>query len=257
MNEMTSPIVRQRGGTLFVTSLDVAEKFGKRHDNVLKAIRAIIAESDALKNESVKPFGLLNFKESSYLNDQSKRQPMFEMTRSGFSVLAMGFTGKRALEWKIKYEAVFTTMEAVLARQANLSWQEQRSQGKIARREVTDVIKGFILYAEDQGSKNANYYYKHITTATYKALFIVRDQGGKSFRDLLDSMQLSFLATAEYVAAKALEDGMRDQLFYKDIYKLAKQRIESFAVAIPRSNVIAIQAPLPRIALPRSIEAAP
>ena len=70
-------------------------------------------------------------------------------------------------------------------------------------------------------------------------------------------MQLSFLATAEYVAAKALEDGMRDQLFYKDIYKLAKQRIESFAVAIPRLNVIAIQAPLPRIALPRSIEAAP
>ena len=58
-------------------------------------------------------------------------------------------------------------------------------------------------------------------------------------------MQLSFLATAEYVAAKALEDGMREHLFYKDIYQLAKQRIESFAVAIPRSNVIAIQASLP------------
>lgn len=248
MNEMTAPIVRQRGSTLFTTSLDVAEKFGKQHKDVLRAIANL---------ECSEEFNRRNFAPISYADEYGRKQPMYHITRDGFAFLAMGFRGKRAAVWKEKYIQAFNTMEAALARQANLSWQEQRSQGKIARREVTDVIRNFILYAEDQGSKNANYYYKHITTATYKALFIVRDQGGKSFRDLLDSMQLSFLATAEYVAAKALEDGMRDQLFYKDIYKLAKQRIESFAVAIPRSNVIAIQAPLPRIALPRSIEAAP
>ena len=257
MNEMsvTTPIIRQRGDRLFTTSLDVAEKFGKRHAHVLSSIRKLCVDcagfnepKNRLVNEpkigDVNRFAS-NFKETAYIDDKGEQRPMFEMTRAGFSVLAMGFTGKKALEWKIKYEEAFSSMEAALLRQANLSWQDQRSQGKIARREITDTVKAFIAYAESQGSKNAHHYYKHITTATYKALFIVRDKGGKSFRDLLDSMQLSFLAAAEYVAAKALEDGMREQIFYKDIYQLAKQRIESFAVAIPRSNVIAIQASLP------------
>ena len=184
------------------------------------------------------------------MDEQNQRRPMFEMTRSGFTILAMGFTGKVALEWKIKYEQAFSAMERALSNQQNLSWQDQRRNGKLARREVTDTIQTFIAYAERQGSKNAHHYYKHVTTATYKALFIIKDQGGKSFRDLLDSMQLSFLTTAEYVAAKAIEDGMAERLFYKDIYRLAKERIESFATAIPRSNVIAMQAALPAFQTP-------
>lgn len=227
-----NPFIRKRGERLFTTSVDVAEKFGKRHDHVLAAARKIVNANPE--------FGRPNFRETSYTDEWSRSQPMFEMSRSGFSILAMGFTGPKALEWKIKYEAAFTAMEAALLRQRNLSWQDQRSQSKAARREVTDTVQAFILYAESQGSTHAKHYYKHITTAAYKALFIVRDQGGSSFRDLLDSMQLSFLTTAEFVAAKAIEDGMRDGLFYRDIYKLAKDRIESFAGAIPRTNVIAL-----------------
>ena len=234
MNEMsvTTPIIRQRGDRLFTTSLDVAEKFGKRHAHVLSSIRKLCVDcagfnepKTRLVNEpkirDVNRFAS-NFKETAYIDDKGEQRPMFEMTRAGFSVLAMGFTGKKALEWKIKYEEAFSSLEAALLRQANLSWQDQRSQGKIARREVADTIQAFIAYAEAQGSKNAHHYYKHVTTATYKALFIIKDQGGKSFRDLLDSMQLSFLTTAEYVAA----------------------------TAIPRSNVIAMQAALPAFQTP-------
>jgi hypothetical protein len=101
----------------------------------------------------------------------------------------------------------------------------------------------FVAYAEAQGSKNAAFCYMHLTNVVYQALFIIRYKSGRSFRDLLDSMQLNFLATAEYVAAKALEDGMRDQLHYKDIYRLAKRRIEFFAAAIPKSTVVAVQEP--------------
>lgn len=227
---MNEPFIRQKGGQLFTTSIDVAEKFGKRHDHVLVSVRKIIDSDGA--------FGLPNFRESSYLNDQNKKQPMFEMTRSGFTILAMGFSGKKALEWKIKYEQAFSAMEQALVNQQNLSWQDQRRQGKIARREVTDTIQAFIAYAELQGSRNARHYYSHITKATYSALFIVKDQGGKSFRDLLDSMQLNFLTTAEYIAAKAIEDGMASGLYYKDIYRLAKERIEAVAVAMPKTQVI-------------------
>ena len=66
------------------TSLVLAEKFGKRHDNVLQIIESIPCS---------KEFRLLNFKESSYINTQNKKQPMFYITRDGFMLVAMGFTG--------------------------------------------------------------------------------------------------------------------------------------------------------------------
>lgn len=245
---------------MFTTSIDVAEKFGKGHNLVLRAIRKILADIEAepvCKNGrgSKVPapkigggdFGKLNFRATTYLDEQNQRRPMFEMTRSGFTILAMGFTGKVALEWKIKYEQAFSAMERALSNQQNLSWQDQRRNGKLARREVTDTIKAFISYAELQGSKNAHHYYKHVTHAAYKALFIVKDQGGKSFRDLLDSMQLSFLTTAEYIAAKAIEDGMDSGMPYKDIYKLAKERIETVASAMPKTKVVSDHAPAQRL----------
>ncbi len=258
---MNEPFIRQRGAQLFTTSIDVAEKFGKRHDTVLRQIKRVMADTSdqapahKIAGGSKVPapkiaggdFGKQNFRATTYLDEQNQRRPMFEMTRSGFTILAMGFTGKVALEWKIKYEQAFSAMERALSNQQNLSWQDQRRNGKLARREVTDTIQTFIAYAEQQGSKNAHHYYKHVTHAAYKALFIVKDQGGKSFRDLLDSMQLSFLTTAEYIAAKAIEDGMDSGLPYKDIYKLAKERIETVASAMPKTKVVSDHAPAQRL----------
>ena len=250
-----SPFIRSKGGQLFTTSIDVAEKFEKRHKNVLQSINRILADCcqvdglrtkpvNGLKNEAA-DFGPLNFKESSYLDEKGERRPMFEMTRSGFTILAMGFTGKKALEWKIKYEQAFSAMEQALLNQKNISWQDQRQQGKLARHEVTDTIKRFVAYAEAQGSKNAFRYYPTITTAVYKCLFIIEDRYGKSFRDLLSSMQLQFLSVAEYVAAKAIEDGMAMNLPYKEIYKLAKGRVERYAESLPKTKVISRQVALP------------
>jgi hypothetical protein len=118
-------------------------------------------------------------------------------------------------------------------------WQAQRQQGKIGRREETDTIKDFVEYAKGQGSSKAEFYYKHITTATYKALFIVKDKFPGSFRDMLDNMQLSYLSAAEYVAANALKDGMAQSLYYKDIYILAKAKLEQYAAAVGATPVIA------------------
>lgn len=264
MNQVSvdEPFIRVKGEQLFTTSIDVAEKFGKRHDTVLRAIRKTVVDcgdgparkiecGSKLPARKIGPvdFASANFNETTYLDDQNQRRPMFEMTRSGFTILAMGFTGAKALQWKIKYEQAFSAMEAALLNQKNLSWQEQRQHGKIARHDVTDRIQDFIAYAELQGSRHAHHYYKHITTATYRCLVVVTDQAGKSFRDMLDSMQLSFLQVAEYVAAKAITDGMSQGLFYKDIYKLAKERIESYASQLPRTEVVKkISGPLPLIA---------
>jgi Rha family phage regulatory protein len=87
------------------TSIKVAEVFGKRHDNVLKNIKALDCSEEFL---------LLNFQESNYLNKQGKTQPMMEMTRDGFTFLAMGFNGAKATKFKEDYIAAFNKMEEML-----------------------------------------------------------------------------------------------------------------------------------------------
>lgn len=220
----------QKGGELFTTSIDVAEKFGKRHDTVLRSVRNILAE--------LPERGARNFAETYYTDESNRRQPMFNITRSGFSVLVMGFTGKKAIEWKFLYEEAFSKMETALLNQKNLSWQNNRAVGKLGRKEETATIKDFVEYARAQGSTKAEFYYKHLTNATYKALFIIKDKFPGSFRDMLDAMQLSYLAAAEYVAANAINEGMAQSLYYKDIYLLAKSKLEKFAESVGVTPVI-------------------
>ena len=88
-----------------VTSRDVADIFGKQHKNVLQAIDQL---------ECSEGFRRLNFQPSSYLNAQNKPQPMVEMTRDGFTFLAMGFTGPRAAQFKEAFIAAFNAMEVQL-----------------------------------------------------------------------------------------------------------------------------------------------
>ena len=92
-------------GKALTTSLKIAEVFGKRHDNVLKDIRELLCSEH---------FRLLNFEESSYVNTQNKEQPMFTMTRDGFTLLAMGFSGVKAMRFKEKYIAAFNKMEEAI-----------------------------------------------------------------------------------------------------------------------------------------------
>ena len=77
-----------------VDSRYVARCFEKRHDDVLKSIRNLDCSEE---------FRLRNFAESSYKNDQGKKQPCYYMTRDGFVFLAMGYRGKKAAQFKEMY----------------------------------------------------------------------------------------------------------------------------------------------------------
>lgn len=85
-----------------VSSLQVAENFGKQHKHVLEAIEKITAENSAVTEM---------FYETTYKTGTGKNYKMYLMTRDGFSLLVMGFTGKDALDWKIKYIQAFNAME--------------------------------------------------------------------------------------------------------------------------------------------------
>ena len=219
-------LVEIKEGQPVVNSIKVAEKFGKAHTAVLRAIKNLNCSRD---------FALNNFAPSSYTNRQNKTVPCFLLTRDGFSFLCMGFTGKEAAKWKEAYIAAFNEMEkALLKEQDQLEWKQARLQSKEARKSVTDAIKDFVDYAECQGSKSASMYYANITKMEYAALELV-EKGSTppaGFRDTLDSMDLCFLATAEQIAKQSMRTGMQQGLHYKEIYQLAKERVNAYAETI-------------------------
>jgi Rha family phage regulatory protein len=134
-------LVDRDGDRIYTTSRKVAEHFHKRHDHVMRAIRALVAEIDARfdspilgsqtesdsqifgsQTESEAPalvcqtdFSRLNFQPSKYKNKRGKIYPMVEMTHDGFALLAMGFTGAEALMWKVDFLNAFRTQERALA----------------------------------------------------------------------------------------------------------------------------------------------
>ncbi|WP_375453476.1 Rha family transcriptional regulator [uncultured Methylobacterium sp.] len=103
------PVVVAIDGRLMTDSRNVAAMFGKHHRNVLKAVRGLL-KSEQTPREF--------FVESSYVDPSNGQSyPYFNMSRDAFSILAMGFTGARALRWQLDYLAAFNAMEAALKAQ--------------------------------------------------------------------------------------------------------------------------------------------
>jgi len=133
-----------KGRHTITTSLMVAEVFGKRHDNVLRAIR---------KLECSDEFRLLTFEERDCIDNRGKSQPMFEMTRDGWIMLVMGFTGSRAARFKETYISVFNAMER------ELSFQDTRRIGQRQRclEKRNNKLKRAILSANTRLAKVYRY----------------------------------------------------------------------------------------------------
>lgn len=103
-------VAKSENNSIYTTSLDIAEKFGKDHKNVLRDIASILQQSP----EAVKMFC-----KSTYKNSRNREYPMYKMNRDGFSLLVMGFTGPDALEWKMKYINAFNRMAEIIRDELN------------------------------------------------------------------------------------------------------------------------------------------
>lgn len=151
---------------LITTSLKIAEKFGKEHAHVLRDIRDMEC-SDAFRESN---FGL-----SSYKSTQGKTLPMYEVTRDGFTLLAMGYTGKEAMRFKEDYINAFNAMEKELKRiyTERQQWQIERDKGIVIRHILTDTIKMKI-----SDSPHKRFAYPNYTNLIYRTLF------GKTAKEL-------------------------------------------------------------------------
>ena len=113
---LSQPEIAIVDGQAVTSSLAVADFFSKRHDDVLKKIRILDCSPE---------FCARNFAETSILvrqpNGGTRKLPCYQITRDGFAFLAMGFTGKRAAQFKEAYINAFNQMEKLLSKPSTLS----------------------------------------------------------------------------------------------------------------------------------------
>lgn len=222
-----------------VSSLVVAEKFGKRHDNVLRSIQQM---------EMDKEFALLNFEESKYRYKDNRLMPIYYMTKDGFILLVMGFKGKKAMDLKVKYIKAFNAMfemiksKVISEDETMLDWTTARIEGKKIRRRLTDFIRDFYVpAAEDQGSKNSNKLYL-VCTKILNNQFIDDPENplprGTSRRDCLTSWDLAMVGEVEQVMIRTIEEELERGTHYKDINKIMKKIVgviaETFGKRCPQ-----------------------
>ncbi|MCE7038974.1 Rha family transcriptional regulator [Dyadobacter sp. CY312] len=107
-SSVVNQLVESKHGTVTTDSLRVAEKFGKQHKHVLDLIREIRSAEN--------PAVLTMFTEAEYLDYYGRTQAMYTMNRDGFTLLVMGFTGKKALAFKLEFIEAFNRMEEQLTK---------------------------------------------------------------------------------------------------------------------------------------------
>ena len=94
-------------------SLLVAEKFGKRHANVIRDIEKLLNTEDKELNSKMS----LAFVSTTYADSTGKGNPVYVMNRKGFSILVMGYTGVKALKFKSDFYDAFENLENMLKEQ--------------------------------------------------------------------------------------------------------------------------------------------
>lgn len=180
-----------------VSSLDVAETFGKDHKNILRDIRQLECSDE---------FRRLNFEQSEYLNEQNHKQPMYYMTRDGFTILIMGYTGEKAMRFKEAYIKQFNAMEKTL-------------QGKLIEREKGIAVRQSLTKALQQSTENERMHghtYSTYTNCIYKVLFgkntkQLREEFGigqkENLRDYLSEEQLRAIQSMECLVSGLVDCG--------------------------------------------------
>lgn len=150
-----------------VSSLDVAETFGKEHKNILRDIEELNCSEE---------FRGLNFELSKYSVENNKRSyPMYYMTRDGFTILVMGYTGEKAMWFKEAYIKQFNAMEKAI-------------QGKLIEREKGIAVRQSLTKALQQSTENERMHghaYSAYTNCIYKVLF------GKNAKQLREELGIS------------------------------------------------------------------
>lgn len=143
---MNDIILKKATGETYTTSLLIAEKFGKRHDTVLRKIQQL-PDGD---------FNRRNFAVVNYTDSKGENRKMYEITRDGFSLLAMGFTGDKAYKWKVKFIEAFNKMERHLRNMLKKEWFEHKAEAALEYRQMSRTLQE-VRKLEGKTTQNFHY----------------------------------------------------------------------------------------------------
>lgn len=222
MNEI---VYRGESNQPLTNSKLVAEVFGKEHRNVVRDIKNLI-EGGVLKNEQTPMF-----EETTYINEQNKQSyPMFIMNQDGFTLLAMGFNGKKAMEFKLKYIEAFNAMKRQIeqsnqsvpqnyleALKSLVKAEEEKQQLALENKKQQEQIITISKANMELGNKitemlpKVSYYDKILqSNATMTVTQIAQDYGMSAMRlnKELESMRIQHKVRGQWILfAQFLEGG--------------------------------------------------
>ena len=179
-----------------VTSRDVAETFGKEHYHVMEDIREIQAKI------STPEFSGLFYKDG-YRASNGKKNTMYYMNRDGFTLLVMGYTGEKAMQFKLAYIKQFNAMEELLKEK-----QTEREIGIVAHQAFTKAIK--------ENGRMHGHAYSLYTNIVYKTIFgknakQLREEYGitkqEDLRDCFSLEELERVKSIEMIASGLVNCG--------------------------------------------------
>jgi len=226
-----SDIIQIKNSTPYVDSRVLATGFDIEHRSVRRLIETYV--------ESFERMGFNGFEIHRNKKGREERYCYLTEKQATFLVSLMR-NSDVVVEFKEHLVNEFYRMKTMLIdiamNKKNQEWLTNREDGKLQRRETTDIIKQFIDYAVESGSNNASRYYGNISKMENKALFLIQ-QKFPNLRDVMNNRQLSFIKSADIIVEEAIRYGMAQGMFYKDIYKLAKARVESFSELIPKTSI--------------------
>lgn len=220
---MTEIVYRGESNQPLTNSKLVAEVFGKEHKHVREAIKKLLTTAE---NSTVHQM----FSESTYLNEQNKEQPMFIMNQDGFTLLAMGFNGKKAMEFKLKYIEAFNAMKRQIeqsnpsvpqnyleALKSLVKAEEEKQQLALENKKQQEQIVTISKTNMELGNKitemlpKVSYYDKILqSNATMTVTQIAQDYGMSAMRlnKELESMRIQHKVRGQWILfAQFLEGG--------------------------------------------------
>lgn len=182
-----------------VSSLDVAETFGKEHYHVMEDIRKIMSDLNTPEISGL-------FSENFYVASNGKKNPMFYMTRDGFTLLVMGYTGEKAMKFKLAYIKQFNAMEKLL-----ISKMKEREKGIAVRQALTKAIQ-----QSEENTRMHGHAYSTYTNCIYKVVFgmnanQLRDKYGigkkDNLRDYFTEEELKAVQSMECLVSGLVDCG--------------------------------------------------
>lgn len=235
--EKTVKITRS-GAT--VKSDDVAKIFDKQHKNVLKQIRSLINDLSIIE-ENQSATNIANqikeyFRDSTYIDSKGRNYPRFELTRKGFDLLVMGFTGSKALKYKIWFIDEFYRKDNIIAQDKALAKEhlkddmfvELRALGKDIRKLFTKTIQEYELPQRVSEGKDATRFVSlrsiNYTKLVYKKLGLEIPKGADP-RDVFSPAQITQIAILEDKITDMIVANSLNKIHYKDSYLSIKKII--------------------------------